>query len=166
MSDSKGISGAILVAGLVGAIIISTLLSTVIIDQTDLAKGPQGDIGPQGETGPQGDTGPQGPQGETGPQGSEGPPGTLPADLKVLITETFVPVWPGDDRHDIEGFMINFGTETAYNVKIEMTWDLGGGMYVFKTIEAGNVWSHYVGNIGATYYFEGQGTFSYEITWD
>ena len=156
-------------AGLVGAIIISTLLSTVIIDQTDLAKGPQGDTGPQGpqgETGPQGDTGPQGPQGETGPQGSEGPPGTLPADLKVLITETFVPVWPGDDRHDIEGFMINFGTETAYNVKIEMTWDLGGGMYVFKTIEAGNVWSHYVGNIGATYYFEGQGTFSYEITWD
>jgi len=163
MSESKGISETILVAGLIAAIIISTLLSIVIIAQTDLAQGPQGDIGPPGETGPQGDIGPQG---ETGPQGPEGPPGTGPADVKALITETFVPVWPGADRHQIEGFLINFGTETAYNVTIEMTWDLGGGIYILQTIESGNVWGHYVGNVGATYYFEGQGTFSYEITWD
>ena len=157
MSEGKGISGTILVAGLIGAIIISTIFSIVIITQTNLAQGPQG------ETGPQGNTGPQGPQGETGPQG---PSGTVPADVEALITETFVSVWPGTDRHQIEGFIINFGTETAYNAKIELTWDSGGGMFVFQTIEVGNVWGHYVGNIGETYYFEGQGAFSYEITWD
>jgi len=172
MSEEKniaGISRTAFIVGLVIAILVSTSISALVVTQTDLAKGPQGETGPQGDTGsqgPQGDTGSQGPQGDTGPQGAEGPPGTVPADVKALITETFVSVWLAPDRHHIEGFIINFGTETAYNVKIELTWDLGGGMYVFQTIDAGNLWSHYVGNIGATYYFEGQGTFSYEITWD
>lgn len=152
-NDSLGISRTTFVAGLVIAILVSTVISTIVITQTDLARGPQGSQGLQGETGPQ------------GPQGSPGPPGTVPADVKALITVTFTSIWWGEDRHDVEGIIINFGTEMAYDVKIEFTWNLGEGKYVFKTIEVGNVWSHYIGEISETYYFEEQGTYSYEITW-
>jgi len=188
MSEGKnlaGISRTTFIVGLVIAILVSISISTLVTTQTDLAKGPKGDpgpqglqgvAGPQGTQGPQGiqgpegsqgspgETGLQGPQGETGPQG---PPGTeMAADVSALLTITFTSVSPGDDRHDVEGIIINFGTETAYNVTIDLTWDLGGGMYVYKTINVGNPWGHYIGEIGATYYFEGQGTVSYEITWD
>ncbi|MCK4826937.1 collagen-like protein, partial [bacterium] len=84
MSEEKniaGISRTTFIVGLVIAILVSTSISALVVTQTDLANGPQGD------------TGSQGPQGETGPQGAEGPPGTVPADVKALITETFVSVW-------------------------------------------------------------------------
>lgn len=164
MSEGKnlaGISRTTFIVGLVIAILVSTSISTLVITQTDLAKGPKGDPGPQGL---------QGLQGPKGDKGDQGEPGitiiSAPADIRILITVTYTSVWLGEDRHDVEGFVINFGTETAYNVKIKLTWDLGEGMYVYKTIDIGNPWGHYVGPFKATYYFEGQGTFSYEITWD
>jgi len=133
--------------------------------------GPQGLQGIQGEqglTGAQGDTGAlglrglQGIQGEVGP---EGPPGEVAVDVSTLITVTFTSVWLGDDRHDVDGFIVNFGTETAYDVEIDMTWDLGEGIFVYKTIYIGILWGHGIEEIDETYFFEGTGTISYEITW-
>lgn len=82
-----------------------------------------------------------------------------------MLTITYM--WrAGTDRHDVDGLIVNFGTETAYNAKIELTWDLGiQGSHV-ATIELGNVWGHYIGEISETFYFEFDGPVSWEITWD
>jgi len=163
MSEGRslaGISRTTFVAGLVIAILASSLISAVVSLQW--AKGPKGDKGDPGPTGEQGSIGPQGLQGERGPPG---PSGGVAADVKALIVVTYTYSYWGEDRHDVEGIIINFGTETAYNVKIKITWDLGGGKFVYKTIDVGTAWGHYIGNIKETIYFEGQGTYSYEITW-
>jgi hypothetical protein len=168
MSEGKtsvGVSRTTFIVGLIIAILISSLLSIGVAMQYGLLKGPKGDKGDTGATGPQG---PQGPQGERGPQGEKGPkgdPGGVTASVNALIADTFTSVWLGEDKHDVEGIIINFGTEPAYNVKIDQTWDLGEGKFVYKTIYVGTTWGHYIGNIKETYRFEGQGTYSYVITW-
>lgn len=169
MSEGKsltGISRTTFIVGLIIAILASSLISTVVSMQWALIQGPKGDKGDKGDQGIQGLQGEQGPIGPQGEKGEKGDPGEVPVDVEALIIVTFTSVWLGDDRHDVEGFIINFGTETAYNVKIDLTWDLGEGKFVYKTINVGNVWGHYIGSISETYYFEEQGTYSYEITWD
>lgn len=89
----------------------------------------------------------------------------MAVDVSALISSTFTSVWLGDDRHDVEGFIVNFGTDPAYNVKIDQTWNLGAGVYVYKTINIGTLFGHEIKEIDITYYFEGTGTYSYEITW-
>jgi len=156
--------------------------------------GPQGEQGIQGLTGDKGDTGatgPQGLQGEQGPKGDKpahqwsgtslrfqnpdgswgsyvdlkGDAGEVAVDVSALISVTFTDIWLGDDTHDVEGFIVNFGTGPAYDVKIDLTWNLGGGIYVYKTINVGTLSGHEIDEIDVTYYFEGTGTVSYEITW-
>lgn len=177
--SAVGISKTAFLVGLITVLLASLLLgyaiSSMVIEVGPQGpKGDQGDPGLPGETGPggpqglQGLTGPQGPQGETGPEGPagpEGPPGEVAVDVSALISVTFTSIWLGDDRHDVEGFIVNFGTDTAYNVEIDLTWDLGAGKYVYKTISIGTMFGHGIEEIDVTYYFEGTGTYSYEITW-
>lgn len=173
---AAGISRKAFAVGII-AVLLASLLLNYAISVTVIQTGPQGDegdTGPQGEQGiqgPQGETGSQGLQGESGPQGiqgipgPQGEPGDVAVDVSALVSVAFTSIWLGDDRHDVSGLIVNFGTETAYDVKIELTWDLGGGKYVYKTINIGSMVGHAIKSISATYYFEGQGTYSYEITW-
>lgn len=173
---SAGISKTAFAIGII-AVLLASLLQNYAISSTVIQTEPQGDKGPQGS---QGETGPQGPQGEqgltglqgeTGPQGIQGPqgekgdPGDVAVDVSALVSVAFNNVSLGDDEHVVSGFIVNFGTEIAWNVKIELTWNLGGGKYVYKTINTGSMVGHAIMSFGATYYFEGQGTYSYEITW-
>jgi len=191
MSEGKsliGISKGAFLVGLVAVLAIS-LVSTAVALQwvtTQGIKGEKGEKGDTGDTGPQGlqgiqgeqgltgaqgDTGLRGIQGQIGPQGEEGEKGEkgdtgeVAVDVSALITVTFTSVWLGDDRHDVEGFIVNFGTETAYDVEIDMTWDLGEGIFVYKTKYIGILGGHEIEEIDETYFFEGTGTYSYEITW-
>ena len=180
-----GISKGLLVGALIATLILSVAISYGISVTIGPQKGEtglhgeQGSLGPQGEQGPLGPQGPKGDKGDTGPQGSqgaqgppgpegpEGPPGAgAAADVSALITVTFTSILLGDDRHEVEGFIVNFGTESAYNVGVKLTWNLGGGQYVYKTISIGTMWGHDIGEIDVTYYFEGAGTWSYVIEWD
>jgi len=88
------------------------------------------------------------------------------ADMRALLKDQFTNMIFGTDKHRVEGYILNLGEETAYNVKIHLTWDLGGGTYVFKTIDVGNPWGRYIGMVSQEFRFEGQGTLSYHITWD
>lgn len=130
------------------------------------AQGEQGIQGVQGPKGDKGDTGATGPQGPQGLKGDKGDPGGVEADVSALIDVAFTSIWLGDDRHDVTGFVVNFGTEAAFNVNIKLTWYLGDGQYVYKTITIGIMLGHKIEDIDETYYFEDQGTWWYEITWD
>lgn len=158
----SGISKTTFVVGLIVAIVASSLISTLVAIQWAVVQGPKGDKGDTGAQGPQGE---QGIQGIQGIQGPEGPPGTVAADVSALIEVAFSSVWLGDDKHEVSGFIINFGRDAAYDVKIDFTWNLGGGQYVYKTIHTGTMYGHVIREVSATYYFEGQGSYSYEITW-
>jgi len=186
VKGSTGVSTRIFLVGLILAILISSTGTYAALslagfpapkgDKGNL--GPQGIAGNQGSPGPQGETGPQGPQGETGPQGARGPQGPqgergpvgpsggVTADAKALIIDTYTWIPVTDDKHRVEGFIINFGTENAYNVNVKFTWYLGDGKYVYKTIFIGTLFSHDIEKIDVTYWFEGSGTYYYDITWD
>lgn len=92
--------------------------------------------------------------------------GMQAADMRAMLTDYFSSSFWGTDKHRVEGYILNFGEETAYNVQIHLTWDMGGGSYVFKTIAVGNPWGHYIGRVAQDFYFGGQGTLSYYVTWD
>ena len=130
--------------------------------------GPQGATGIQGPQGTIGVQGPQGPQGETGiqgPKGDKGDPGDVGVDVTALLTFTYTDIWLGDDQQDVQGFIINFGTASAYTVEINITYNMGEGAYVYKTITVGTLQGHEIREINVTYNFEGQGTATYTITW-
>jgi len=188
MTEGKnptGISKAIFVAGLVAILAISlastgVALQWVTNQEVKGEKGDKGDQGLQGMQGEQGPIGPKGDEGDTGltgtqglrglqglegPQGEKGDPGEVAVDVKALITVTFTDVWLGDDKHEVEGFVVNFGTGVAFDVQIDLTWDLGEGKFVYKTIYMGTMLGHKIQEIDITYYFEGTGTYSHEITW-
>ena len=183
---SVGISTRMFAIGLICAILISGVGTYAILKATGVGgpqgpkgiagemglSGAEGEQGIQGVQGPKGDkgdtgaTGPQGPQGLRGLKGDKGDPGGVEADISALIHVAFTSILFGDDRHDVTGFLANFGTETATNVKIKMTWSLGGGRYVYKTITIGTMYGHEIEDLDQTYYFEGAGSWWYEITWD
>lgn len=191
MSGGKtsGVSTRTFAAGLVVAILVASLVSTVIATQWGIIQGPKGEKGDKGDRGPQGvqgEQGPLGPKGDTGdtgltgeqglrglqglegpegPQGEKGDPGDVAVDISALITSTFTSVWLGDDEHEVEGFVVNFGTGVAFDVQVDLTWDLGEGKFVYKTIYVGMMLGHEIEEIKETYYFEEKGTYWYEITW-
>ncbi|MGB9135315.1 MAG: hypothetical protein WCC63_07030 [Candidatus Bathyarchaeia archaeon] len=114
--------------GLVIAILAASLVSTVISTQL-VAVGPRGLQGEQGPIGPQGETGPQ------GPIGPEGPPGGVEADVSVYWERGYSPdiMHFSDMRLTVltfAGFVINLGSEAAYNVRIEFNFTIQGSEYI------------------------------------
>jgi hypothetical protein len=71
--NTKGISNAMFVVGLIVAIVASSLIASVVSMQ--YAKGPKGDKGDKGDTGGTGATGATGAAGATGATGAAGPQG-------------------------------------------------------------------------------------------
>jgi len=145
LESQKGISTKAFVTGLIAVVIASVLLSCGILSIA--IQGPKGDPGPQGE---------RGPQGLQGPKGEKGDPGTVAVDVTAVVTWTWTDVWFGEDKQEVEGYAINFGTSSAYNVKIEITWNLGEGKYVYKTVYLGTMNGHEIRHISETYYFDGR----------
>jgi len=127
-------------------------------------QGVKGDKGDQGIQGIQGDRGPQGIQG-IGVKGDKGDAGNVAVYVSAGITDHFSNVWLFTDHHNVQGYVINFGSTSASNVQIKMTWNLGGGTYVYKTYFAGTMQGHQIADIDVTYDFEGQGIFSYTVEW-
>lgn len=179
--SSMGISKTMFAIGLI-AVLAASLLLSYAISSTFVKVGPQGPQGIQGETGPQGlqgeqgpqgATGPQGLQGETGPQGIQGPkgdkgdPGGVTPDVTASLTSTYTDVWLGTDYHDITGLVINFGSDPAYSVNIQITWHLdAGGEHTEPADPIGTLSGHRIYEYSKRYYFEGGYDYiTWEITW-
>lgn len=150
----KGVSKGAFVAGLIAVLLASVLLSYGIA--SILVK-----VGPQGEKGEKGDTG------ATGPMGPQGETGGVEPDVIASLTSTYTDVWLGTDYHDVEGLMINFGTEPAYNVIITITWHtIGGGEHTEPPDSIGTLSGHQIYEYSKTFYFEGGYDYiTWEITW-
>jgi len=148
-----GVSKSALAGGVVAAIIVSTFISATLSTYI---------LGPQG---PQGTTGTQGIQGVQGPKGEKGDPGGVQASVSALVKDSFTDVWFGTDTHHVTGFAVNFGTMGANNVKVLLTWNLGGGQYVYKTVDLYYMAGHEIEDIDQTYLFDGQGSLSWTVTW-
>ena len=167
MSEGKsltGISTTTFIVGLIIAILASSLISTLVVTQMADVLGLKGEKGDKGDTGSQGEQGPQGPQGI---QGEKGDPGGVEADVTASLTSTYTDVWNGTDYHDVEGLMINFGTETAYSVSITITWHtIGGGEHTEPADPIGSLIGHEIYDYSKRYYIEGSFDYiTWEITW-
>ena len=73
--------------------------------------------------------------------------------------------WFGTDRHHVYGPIVNWGDESAYDVRVQMTWNLGGGKYVYKTYYIEIMLKHQINYIDVAYRFDGSGSFSYYVEW-
>jgi hypothetical protein len=183
MSEKKFATKAILAAGLVVVLLASVLIS-VLAASYFLAgpqgpkgdKGDKGDTGAQGATGATGATGPQGPQGEkgdtgatgaTGPQGDTGPPGPTPtpaSHVGAVLQDTYTNYLLGIDTHRVTGYVVNFGDKTAESITVSMYWSVGG-VVVSQSSVFGNVPAYSLATFDLTYSFEGNGPFSYTVSW-
>ena len=164
MSEGKslvGISKTTFVVGIIIAILASSFISTIAATQWVLIQGLKG------EKGDKGDTGPQGPQGLQGPQGEKGDPGGVEPDVTVSLTSTYTDVWLGTDYHDVEGLIINFGSDPAYDVTITITWHTTAGGYHTEPADLiGYLSGHRIYEYSERYYFEGSYDYiTSEITW-
>ena len=128
-------------------------------------KGDQGDQGLKGDQGIQGVQGLKGDQGIQGIQGIQGPAGNVAVYVSAGLVDYYSWIWLGADHHNVQGYIINFGSTTANNVQIKMTWNLGGGAYVYKTYYAGAMAGHQITKLDITYDFDNQGSFSYTVDW-
>ena len=136
------------------------------------ATGAQGLPGPTGATGAKGDkgdTGAQGPTGATGAQGIQGVKGdtgtVIPAaHVSADLKDTYTYIWLGTDSHVVNGYLINFGDKTAYNVQVTMTW-IVGGVNVSQVSNFGDIAPYSIQTFAATYSFENDGTMTYTIVW-
>ena len=174
---SKGAFAISLIAVLLTSVLLSYGVSSLVVkvgpEGIQGVKGDKGDTGATGPQGIQGDTGTtglrgsQGEQGLQGIQGPTGPVGGVEADVTASLTSTYTDVWLGTDTHDVEGLMINFGTETAYSVSITITWHtIGGGEHTEPADSLGNLYGHEIYPYSKRYFIEG--SFDYitlEITW-
>ena len=163
-TSSVGVSKGIFVGGLVATLILSVILSYGILVAVGPQKGEKGDTGPQGL---QGETGSQGPQGIQGPKGDKGDPGGVTPDVTASLTSTYTDVWLGTDYHDVEGLLINFGSDPAYSVTITITWHItGGGEHTEPADLIGTLSGHRIYEYSKRYYFEGGYDYiTWEITW-
>lgn len=157
-SSPIGISKTMFVVGLIAAILASSLISTIVTTQFGLIQGPKGDTGSQGA---------QGEQGIQGIRGPIGPAGEVEPDVKALLTSTYTDIWLGTDYHDVEGLMINFGSDSAYNVAVTITWHtVGGGEHTEPTDLIGSFSGHQIYEYSKRYYIEGGFDYiTWEITW-
>jgi len=173
--SAAGISKTTFAVGIIVAILASSFISTIIATQFGLQglqgpKGDRGDTGLQGSAGPQGIQGTQGLQGPTGPKGDTGPPGPpggVEPDVTASLTSTYTDVPFGTDYHDVKGLVINFGSSSAYNVTIKITWHItGGGEHTEPADSIGTLFGHQIYEYSKRYYFEGGYDYiTWEITW-
>ena len=149
-----GISQGAFAVGLIAVLLASVLLSYAI-SSTIIKAGPQGI---QGEKGDKGDTGATGLQGE---------PGGVEPDVTASLESTYHDVWGGTDYHDVEGLLINFGSDPAYSVTITITWhETGGGYHTEPAHWIGTLSGHDIYEYSERYYFEGGYDYiTWEITW-
>jgi len=169
---SIGISKKLFATGLIVAILSSIMInygiSSIFIKQGP--RGPQGETGPQGLPGPEGPQGPQGeqgPQGPMGPRGPEGPPGGVEADLSAYLESDWMYIEP-KTYLTFTGFLINFGSQPAYNVQIKFTFTIHGGEFI-RTYDYGAIGGHDVSRLWIQFsfdlYFDSY-SYSWDITWD
>jgi len=151
----KYISRVAFAGGIALTLILSTLLSMIV--SIYFVK-----------TGPQGPQGIQGTQGIQGPKGDKGDPGGVTPDVTASLTATYTDIWGGTDYHDVKGYLINFGSSPAYNVKITITWHIiGGGEHTEPVDLIGTLNGHQIYEYSKRYYFEGSYDYiTWEITWD
>ncbi len=164
MSKTTGISKGLFVVGLIVAMLVSSLVSVGVVTQLDVIKGQKGDTGATGATGTTGATGATGPQGPTGvtggtgaigPQGAQGiqglqgptgqgynPASTLSA--FITISPNVMYVSPNSIITFSNGFIVNFGTNSASNVVITFTFTFNGGQFVKTYNSIGTVNGHSV----------------------
>ena len=166
----------LVVIALMFALGVNTLLVYVLVKQGpqgvqgvkgDLGvQGVQGEQGIQGVQGVQGERGVQGAQGVQGPKGDKGDQGDMAIIVSAGVEDHFTSVWLFSDHHNIQGYMVNFGSLTANNVQLKMTWSLGNGQFVYHTLGFGNMAGHQIKPVDVTYDFEGNGAFSYTVAWN
>lgn len=163
----KGISRTTFIVGLVIAILASTLISTLVSMQWALIQGPKGDKGDTGQQGPQGEQGPQGLQGPVGPKGDKGDPGGVEPYITASLTSSYTNVLIGTDYHDVEGLVINFGSNPAYGVTITITWHItGGGEHTEPADSIGTLSEYQIYRYSKRFYFEGSYDYiTLEIAW-
>lgn len=176
-----GISKQGFALGIIAVLIASVLLSYVI-SSTIIKQGPQGPKGEQGQQGEQGsqgiqgiqgekgdkgDTGATGPQGLQGIQGEKGDPGGVTPDVTASLTSTYTNNIFGTDYHDVEGLIINFGSDPAYDVTITITWHIsGGGTHEEPADYLGAFSGHKIYEYSKRYNFEGNYDYiTWNITW-
>lgn len=155
--SSTGISKTTFIIGLI-AVLVASLLLSYAISSTFVKVGPQGPQGIQGETGP---------QGIQGPKGDKGDPGGVTPDVTASLTSTYTDVWLGTDYHDVTGLIINFGSDPAYSVSIQIIWHLtAGGEHTEPADSIGTLSGHRIYEYSKRYYFEGGYDYiTWEITW-
>jgi len=147
-----------IIAGVIIAIVLSIAINSLIA--SFFLKGSQGIQGTQGEQGVQGI------QGARGEKGYNGTKGGIDPYVSAGLIDHFASNWLGTDHHTVQGYVINFGSTNANNVKISMTWSMGAGSYVYKTYNCYILTGHQISYIDVTYDFESQGVLSYTVTWD
>ena len=178
MTDVKsvGISKTMFIVGIVTALLASSLISVVAVTQMPFIKGPKGDKGDKGDTGATGATGPQGIQGSQGATGSQGPQGlqgiqgpqgpagsTAPA-LSADFSDVSS-MWVSPNTYvTLRGFMVNFGSYPAYNVRITFNFTIYGGQYI-RTYDYGFMWGHEIVDLWIQFSFNLQFS-SYSYSWD
>ena len=165
--NPTGVSRTTFIVGLIIAIVASSLISTVVSMQWALIQGPKGDKGDTGLQGAQGEQGPQGATGPQGPQGPEGPPGGVEPDVTASLASTYTDVIFGTDYHDVEGLVMNFGSDPAYSVTITITWHItAGGEHTEPAVSVGTLSGHEIYEVSERFYFEGGYDYmTWEITW-
>lgn len=104
--------------------------------------------------------------GSQGLQGEKGDPGGVEHYVSASLTSYYTDVWPETDYHDVEGLLINFGSEVAWDVTIEFTWRLTGGGYYTDSAYISLLAGHEIYDFSERFYFEGgYDAFSWTITW-
>ena len=173
--NGEGISKPTFAVSLIAVLVISLCaswaLASIIPQGPEGAQGLQGIQGEQGIQGIQGTQGEQGAQGERGPQGSQGiqgiqgEAGGVTAYVSGMLTSEYHDVWFGTDYRVVTGLLVNFGSEPAYNVQVELTWSYSGGDYSI-TQNLGTLQGHQIYRYDFTYYWEGSaGWLTWTINW-
>jgi hypothetical protein len=87
------------------------------------------------------------------------------ADLSGMVSVTFLANASGLDAHVVEGFLINYGTDTAMNVQVEVIWTLAGNDVETRIIHVGTVTGCSILPLNVIFYFEDDGPNQYQISW-
>jgi hypothetical protein len=64
----------------------------------------------------------------------------------------------------VKGYILNFGGKVASNVVVSMSW-IVGGVTVSQDYAFGSMNPYSIKTFDVTYSFEGNGPFSYSVSW-
>lgn len=166
MSESVGVSKGVFVAGLIATLLLSVILSYGVLVVTSSQEGEKGDTGVAGPQGIRGETGLQGIEGEEGEKGEKGIPGGVEPYVSALLTSSYTDIWLGTDYHNVEGLMINFGSDPAYDVTITITWHTSSGEFTGDPHFLGTFNGYEIYEYSKRYDIEGNFDYiTWEITW-